>query len=320
MRILFMGTGEIGIPCLEALLRSGHEVCGVVTQPDRPVGRRQTLTPPKPKVLALAEGLPVFQPERMRDEGAVEAFAGLKPEVIVVVAYGQILPLSVLALGSVACINVHASLLPRHRGAACIQAPIVAGDRESGVTIMHVAKGLDTGDIIVSRRTPIGASETGGELHDRLGEMAPSALMEALAQLENGTAPREVQDESQASYARKLLRGDGEIDWTRSAIELERMVRAYDPWPGTFTCFRDGKGRVRRLKLFPQTSAEEGAGTPGTLQHGDEEGIVVACGEGVLRLQQLQPEGSRRLSAAEFLAGHELREGDRFFSLAEAAQ
>jgi len=157
-------------------------------------------------------------------------------------------------------------------------------------------------------------------LHDRLGAMAPAALIEALTQLENGTAPRQVQDENQANYARKLLRGDGEIDWTRPAVALERLVRAYDPWPGTFTCFRDGKGRVRRLKLFPQTSVEEVAGAPGALLRWDEEGVVVACGEGALRLQLLQPEGSRRLSAGEFLAGHEIREGDRLFSLAEAPQ
>ena len=259
----------------------------------------------------------MFQPEKIRGEGEVESFANLKSEVIVVVAYGQILPKSVLELPSVAIINVHASLLPRHRGAACVQAPIVAGEKESGVTIMHVEAGLDTGDIIVASKVEIGEEETGGELHDRLGEIAPAALMEALTLLETGEAPRLVQDESQASYAGKLLRADGEIDWSRPAEEIERIVRAYEPWPGTFTQFYNAKGKEKRLKVFPHCEVVEGGGDPGVLLQADEGGIVVACGEGALRIHHVQPEGSRRLEVAEFLAGNEMGVGERFFSLAE---
>lgn len=322
MRILFMGTGEIGIPCLEMLLESGWEVCGVVTQPDRPVGRKQVLTPSRPKELAVAASLPVFQPERMRAKGAVEEFASLEPDVIVVVAYGQILPKAVLEMPKIACINVHASLLPRHRGAACVQAPIVAGDEESGVTIMHVAKGLDTGDIIVSRKVTIGKDETGGDLHDRLGKIAPEALREALQLLETGNAPRAMQDESQATYAGKLLRQDGEIDWSWSAEKLQRVVRAYEPWPGTYTQYHDGKGRDRRVKIFPKTEVVESSPgeEPGALLSWDENGIVVACGEKALSLSTVQPEGSRRLLVGEFLKGNDFQKGDRFFSLAKGGE
>lgn len=319
MRILFMGTGEIGEPSLEWLLRSRHEICGVVTQPDRPVGRHQVLTPPRPKVLAEEAGVPVLQPERLRDADAVEAIAALAPEVMVVIAYGQIIPPSVLAIPQVACINVHASLLPRHRGAACIQAPIAAGDATSGITVMHVAKGLDTGDIILAEEVDLQPGETGGVLHDRLRDLAPPVLERALDLLEKGEAPRIPQDDAQATYARKLTREDGMLDWSRPAAELERLVRAYDPWPGTFTCFRDDRGRTRRLKVFPATSVRDGSGDPGTILAIDD-GILVACGAGSLALQVVQPDGGRRLTAAEFLAGHTLAVGDRFFSLAVPAE
>ena len=320
MRILFMGTGEIGVPSLEALLRSRHELCGVVTQPDRPVGRKQVLTPPPPKVLAQQAGLPVLQPERLRQGEAPGEIAALAPEVIVVFAYGQILPKAVLEAPSVACINVHASLLPRHRGASCIQAPLAAGEATTGVTIMHVAEGLDTGDLILSREVAIGAEETGGELHDRLGALAPEVLLEALDLLERGEAPRREQDHDLATYAPKLAREDGEIAWHRPAEELERLVRAYHPWPGTFTHFRDSRGRERRLKIFPRTAVVSGRGEPGVVLSVDGEGIVVACGRGALALHQVQPDGSRRLPAPEFVTGHELPAGAVFFSLAHSAR
>lgn len=316
MRIMFMGTGEIALPCLRALLDSDHEICALVTQPDRPVGRHQELHAPAPKRMAQAAGVPVLQPERLRGVEAEADMAELlafAPDLIVVMAYGQILPRAVLELPTVACINVHASLLPRHRGAACIQAPLVQGDEESGVTIMHVAAGLDTGDVILREALVLGIRETGGELHDRLAVLAPSALMAAIAQLEEGTADRLPQEEALASYSPKLLREHGRIDWNAPASELERLIRAYDPWPGTFTQFRDGRGRERRLKIFPPVEVVGGDGAPGLAFVGDTGDLHVSCGDGCLRLGEVQAEGSRRMVAKEFALGHGLGDGGHFF-------
>lgn len=310
-----MGTGEIGVPCLRSLLASGHDIRGLVTQPDRPVGRHQALTPPQPKLVAMEAGLPVLQPEQLRDPGEAESIRALGAELVVVVAYGQILPLEILEAPVAGCINVHASLLPRHRGAACIQAAIVAGDSESGITVMHMAEGLDTGDIILRRAVPIAPDETGGSLHDRLAVLAPEVLLEAVGLLASGEAPRHAQDEAKATYAPKLERREGQIDWRRPAQELERRVRAYDPWPGTFTWFADGRGRQRRLKILPAAALATGVGEPGEVLGSSGEGLLVACGEKALLLQEVQPDGGRRMAAAEFLAGQRLPPGARFFSL-----
>ena len=232
MRIVFLGTGDIGIPSFRWLLQSDHEVVGLVTQPDRPVGRKLVMTPPQIKTIAQEAGISVEQPERIRKNlGFLRAW---NPEVIVVMAYGQILPVALLELPSLACVNLHASMLPRHRGASPIQAAIREGDLESGVTVMHVAKGLDTGDVILTHSFPLSEEETGGSLHDRLAEAAPGALEEALSLLakKGREAPRFPQDESLATYAPKLTREDGEIDWARPAVELARKLRAYDPWTG----------------------------------------------------------------------------------------
>lgn len=307
-----MGTGEISLPCLRVLLDSRHEVCVVVTQPDRPVGRHQEMHPPAPKVMAEEAGVPVLQPERLRNAEDFAELAAFAPELIVVMAYGQVLSMDVIELPTVSCINVHASLLPRHRGASCIQAAIVDGDEESGVTIMHVVKKLDAGDVILRRRVSIGAEETGGELHDRLADLSPPVLMEAMDALEGGTAEREEQDAALSTYAPKLLRGDGKIDWSAPATELARRIRAYDPWPGTFAMFKDGKGRERRLKVFPGTEVVEVAGDPGLVRM-EEERLVVCCGEGGLRLSSVQPEGGRRMSVAEFVAGHGFGDGGQLF-------
>lgn len=312
MRIVFMGTGEISLPCLRALLDSRHEVCAVVTQPDRPVGRHQEMHPPGPKVMAEEAGVPVLQPERLRNEEDLAELATFEPELIVVMAYGQILSMEVIELPTVACINVHASLLPRHRGASCIQAAIADGDEESGVTIMHVVKKLDAGDVILRKSVPIGEGETGGELHDRLAELSPPVLLEAIEGLEAGTAEREVQDEASMTYAPKLLREDGRIDWSVPAVELSRRIRAYDPWPGTFTMFKDGKGRERRLKISPRVEVVDVVGDPGVVRV-EEERVVVCCGEGGLVLSNVQPEGGRRMTVAEFVVGHGFGDGGQFF-------
>jgi len=313
MRIVFMGTGEIALPCLRALLESRHEVCAVVTQPDRPVGRHQELHSPGPKVLAEETGIRVLQPERLRTAEELSDLESLAPELIVVMAYGQILPKLVLDLPSRACINVHASLLPRHRGASCIQAAIAEGDASSGVTIMHVAEALDTGDVILRMEDALRPDDTGGSVHNRFAELSPPVLLEAIEQIEAGTAARQVQDEMAASYAPKLLRSDGKIDWSLSSEVLERRIRAYEPWPGTFALFKDGKGRDRRLKIFAGTKVVDRSGSPGEVQITEEGEVQICCGSAALLLADVQPEGGRRMKAGEFAVGLALEEGGRLF-------
>ncbi|NWK57004.1 methionyl-tRNA formyltransferase [Verrucomicrobiaceae bacterium N1E253] len=311
MRIVFMGTGDIAIPSFLSLLP--RPPLALVTQPDKPVGRKQVMTAPRIKTVALEHGICVLQPEKAGDQAFLDELKALKPDVIVVMAYGQILKQALLDLPRVAIINVHASLLPKYRGAACIQAAIDAGDATTGVTVMHVVKALDAGDVILRREIEIGADETGGVLHDRLADLSPMALAEALKQIADASAGREPQDESQVSYIPKLMRQDGEIDWNQSAAKIERRVRAYDPWPGTSTAYIETKGRhrgrLRRLKVYPQVRLVEGAGAPGEVLE-CEGRLVVACGEGALEIQELQADGSRRMSAAEFLLGGALQAGD----------
>jgi methionyl-tRNA formyltransferase len=312
VRIVFIGTGDIGLPSLEALLHApGHQVVAVVTQPDKPVGRSQALTPPRVKTLALESGVPVLQPERIRN--AVAELSALEADVFVVAAYGQILSRAVLDTPRVACLNIHASLLPRQRGASPIQAAIREGDAETGITIMWMAEGLDTGDILLQRTLPIAPDDTGGSLHDKLAAQAPECLMEALRLLQQGERPRFPQDNSQVTLTRKLNREHGRIDWNRSAIELERLIRAYNPWPGTFCFFSAGNDKKLHLKVhhaqvFPHA---EVCPAGGTVVSGD--GVLrVACGAGVLELLEVQLEGRKRMTAEEFLRGHAMPPGTRF--------
>ncbi|MBE2282032.1 MAG: methionyl-tRNA formyltransferase [Prosthecobacter sp.] len=306
MRVLFIGTGDIGLPSLEWLLNtSKHEVVGVVTQPDKPVGRKQVLTPPQIKVRALAAGIQVIQPPKLRH--AVEELKAFNADVAIVIAYGQILSRAVLEVPPLGCLNVHTSLLPRHRGAAPIQAAIRDGDAETGVTIMFMDEGLDTGDILLMKRLPIADDDTGGTLHDKLAIQAPAALEEALDLLATGHPPREKQDDSKATHVRKLTRQDGRIDWSRPAIELDRLVRAFTPWPGTSCMLKDTQMKIHRAQLIPNADA---CPPPGTIVSADASGIVVSCGNGLLSLLEVQIEGGRRLSAADFLRGHPLQTGD----------
>src|SRR6266513_3419666 len=241
MRIVFIGTGEIGVPTLRALLKSQHEVVGVVTQPDKPVGRAQLVEPTAIKKefvgRARPPGVPILQPARIKDQQAIEEIRALKPDVIVVIAYGQILPRDILEIAKIACVNLHASLLPRWRGAAPIQAAIAAGDRETGITAMYMDEGLDTGDILLQRTIEVLPADRGGSLHDRLAKVAPEALLESVELLAEGNAPRIPQDNAQATYAPKLKREDGKVDWTEPADAIERKIRAFDPWPGAFMKF-----------------------------------------------------------------------------------
>lgn len=304
MRIVFIGTGEIGVPVLRSLTQSEeHELVGVVTQPDKPAGRAQRIEAPPIKAALAGSALPIFQPARIKGEEAVEEIRALAPDVIVVMAYGQILPRSVLEIPRMACLNLHASLLPRHRGAAPIQAAIVAGDRESGITVMYMSEGLDTGDILLQSRLEIGAHETGGSLHDRLGQIAPDALHDALGQLQRGGAPRIPQDAARATYAPKLGRENGRIDWTESAALLERKIRAFNPWPGAFTLLRDAAGRDRKLKIFSARVVVPANMAPGEILQSDG-AITIAAGDCALLLGEVQLEGKRRMSADEFLRGH----------------
>lgn len=297
MRVLFIGTGEIGVPVLRSLLKSQkHDLVGVVTQPDKPVGRAQRIEAPPIKVALGDHKLPILQPARIKSQEAIAEIGALAPDVIVVMAYGQILPRSILEIPRTACLNLHASLLPKHRGAAPIQAALVAGDRESGISVMYMDEGLDTGDVLLQKRLEIAPDETGGSLHDRLAQIAPEALHEALAQLKAGTAARIPQDTSTASYAPKLEREHGRIDWNESATLIERKIRAFDPWPGAFALLRDDSGRERQLKVFRASVTDSCSADPANL--------VIPTKEGAVRLEEVQLEGKRRMKAAEFLRGY----------------
>ena len=302
MRIVFIGTGEIGVPTLRALLNSEHEVVAVVTQPDKPVGREQRIEPPPIKKALIGRARPLesrrsLQPARIKDPQTIEEIRRLTPDVIVVVAYGQILPRDVLEIPRLACLNLHASLLPRWRGAAPVQAAIAAGDCETGITVMYMDEGLDTGDILLQRSVEILPNDTGGSLHDRLAQIAPEALLESLRLLAAGNAPRIPQDNARASYAPKLKREHGQIDWSESAEAIERKIRACNPWPGAFM-----KVDGQNLKVFSALVVDLN-GQPGEILRSDKD-LIVAAGKGALSLAEVQLEGKRRMSAAEFLRGH----------------
>jgi methionyl-tRNA formyltransferase len=304
MRIVFIGTGEIGVPSLRALLRAAeHELVGAVTQPDKPIGREQRMKAPPIKTELAGGSIPVFQPARIRDEDAVAQLRALAPDVIVVMAYGQILPKSVLEIPRIACLNLHASLLPRYRGAAPIQAVIVAGDAETGITVIYMNESLDTGDMLLQRKLSISPNETGGSLHDRLAQLAPETLRDALDLLASQRAPRTPQQDAGATYAPKLTREDGKIDWSEPADLIERKIRAFDPWPGAFTQLSDASERPRNLKIFRASVSDQRIGDPGTIASPNDAEVLVATGRAALCLDEVQLEGKRRMSAADFLRG-----------------
>ncbi len=301
MRIVFFGAGDIGVPALQALVRSSeHQLTGVVTQPDKPVGRAQQIEPPSIKRALAGTKISILQPARIKDRQAIEAIRALRPDAIVVMAYGQILPREVLEIPRITCLNLHASLLPRWRGAAPIQAAIAAGDPETGITVMYMAEDLDTGDVLLQRRVDTLPSDTGGSLHDRLAQIAPEALLEALQLLANGNAPRIPQDNALATYAPKLTRDDGKIDWAEPAEIIERKIRAFNPWPGAFT--EIAAPGVRKLKIFSAAIVDL-SGKPGEFLRSEKE-LIVAAGKNALSLNEVQLEGKRRMDAAAFLRGH----------------
>ncbi len=319
MRIVFMASGDIALSALKALAGwNDVELCGVVTQPDRPAGRGLHMHAPETKRFAQSVSVPVLQPATFRGENGAAAREWLEErqaDFFVVMAFGQILPRSVLELPAIACLNLHASLLPRHRGASPIQAAIAAGDAKTGITVMHMSPELDAGDMVLKCETDIREDETGGSLHDRLAALAPHALRDALDRFQKGDAPRAAQDHTQATYAPKLERKDGEIDWAQPAEIIARRIRAYDPWPGSHTFFQERGCRVL-LKVFkacPVLPEERGGWPdvteviPGTVAWGGH-GVVVRCGEGFLRMHEVQPEGRKRMDAADFVRGARLQD------------
>ena len=304
MRVVFIGTGGIGVPALQALLRSGeHQLTGVVTQPDRPVGREQRIEPSPIKKALIGTKMPILQPARIKDRQSIKEIRALLPDVIVVMAYGQILPRTILKTPSLACLNLHASLLPRHRGAAPIQAAIASGDSETGITVMYMEEGVDTGDILLQHKIDILPTDTGGSLHDRLAQIAPEVLLEALKLLAQGNAPRVPQDNALATYAPKLSRENGRIDWAEPARVIERKIRAYNPWPGAFAILTDRPGHELKLKIL-SAQIVDGKGRPGEALCADNRGLIVATGEKALSLQKVQLEGKSRMGAHDFVRGH----------------
>lgn len=293
LRLVFAGTPEFAAEHLKALLDTPHQIVAVYTQPDRPAGRGQKLMPSPVKQLALQHGLPVLQPPTLRDPAAQEELRALAPDLMVVVAYGLILPQVVLDIPRLGCINSHASLLPRWRGAAPIQRAVQAGDAESGVTVMQMEAGLDTGPMLLKVTTPITAGDTGGSLHDRLAQLGPQTVVQAIAGLAAGTLQGEVQDDALATYAHKLNKDEARIDWNRPADELERLVRAFNPWP---ICHSTLDGQP--LKVLAAEPAE-GRGQPGQILDASKDGLTVACGEGALRLTRLQLPGGKPLAFAD---------------------
>ncbi len=319
MRLLFAGTSDIGIPSLRALM-ADHQLVGLLTQPDRPVGRHQVLTAPATKqflqkavihdsaresVSADSFIVPIFQPESLRDISFLEQLQALSPEVIVTFSYGKILPRELLELPSVACLNIHTSLLPRHRGATPIQAAILEGDQETGVTIMHMAEGLDTGDIVLQKRISLAPQETAGSLTERLATLAPEAILEALSLLESGLAPRIPQPAEGVTHARQITRADAVIDVMRSATKLDRLIRAMNPKPGAHGIFHLPSEKSVTLKIFSASVvASPSSEKPGSLFLSSEKKLFLACGEGTLELHEVQPDGRARMSAAAFVNGH----------------
>lgn len=301
MKILFMGTPDFAVPSLEALIHAGHELVGAFTQPDKPKNRGMKLQAPPVKICAQQHDIPVFQPTKLKDGTALAQIEALKPDLIVVAAYGRILPQEILDYPALGCVNVHSSLLPSYRGAAPIHWAVLNGDQETGVTIMHMALALDAGDIISQARTPIDPDETVGMLHDRLAEMGAVLLKETVEKLEAGTATRTKQDEERVTLAPMLSRELSPMDWTQPARVLHNQVRGLIPWPAAVATLNGVACKVFSTTVLDQTTNQ----TPGSVLMADKNGLEVACGEGtVLRINELQAAGGKRMKATDYLRGH----------------
>ena len=305
MRVVFMGTPDFSVPTLEKIIEAGHEVIGVVTQPDKAKGRGKKVLFPPVKETALAHNLSVYQPKRARDPEFIEEMKALNPDVMVVVAFGQILPKAILDIPKYGCINVHASLLPKYRGAAPIQWAVIRGEKVSGVTTMQMDVGLDTGDMLLKTEIPLDEEETGGSLHDKLSTLGGNLLIETLEKIEAGDIHPEKQDDSQAGeYARMLDKNLGRIDFSMPAVEIERLIRGLNPWPSAFTSY-NGK----TMKLWKAKADNCGQGVPGQVIHVDKNSFTVQTGQGTLQILELQMEGKKRMDAGAFLRGCPLETG-----------
>lgn len=312
MKIVFMGTPDFAVPCLEALVQAGHEVVAAVCQPDRPKGRGGKLDTPPVKDKAVSLGIPVYQPQKVREGGFPEVLGELAPDVIVVVAFGQILPPGILTLPRYGCVNVHASLLPAWRGAAPIQWAVINGDRESGVTTMQMDAGLDTGDILLAKKLALSPKETGGSLFDKLSALGAEALVETLAGMEGGTIRPAKQGDPTTPYAKMLKKEMGRIDFSRPAEEIERLIRGLNPWPSAYATVGGKTLKIWEADVAEELNVQPGSGgrpAPGTVAQVGRDGFAVACGSGFLLIREVQIEGKKRMMAGDFLRGFQLPEG-----------
>lgn len=305
MKVIFMGTPDFAVGTLKSLIASEHEVTAVVTQPDKPKGRGKAMQFPPIKEVAVEAGIPVLQPRRVREPETVEAIRNIEADVIVVVAFGQIIPKEILTMKKYGCINVHASLLPKYRGAAPIQWAVIDGEKESGVTTMQMDEGLDTGDMLLKAVVPLEKEETGGSLFDKLSSTGAGLLLETLAGLEKGTILPEKQGESPTAYAKMLKKEMGLIDWTKSAEELERLVRGLNPWPSAYSHLNGKTLKIWQAEVEERDSENE----PGTVVCVSKDGFGVQTGKGILKIRELQLEGKKRMDAGAFLRGYQMEEG-----------
>ncbi|HIY19243.1 MAG TPA: methionyl-tRNA formyltransferase [Candidatus Blautia avistercoris] len=315
MKLVFMGTPDFSVKALRALYDAGHEILAVYTQPDKPKGRGKSLKYPPVKEEALRLGLEVYQPPKVKDPQVIQRLRELAPQAIVVAAFGQIIPREILELPPYGCLNIHASLLPKYRGAAPIQWAVIDGEKESGVTIMKMNEGLDTGDMITKKVVPLEKEETGGSLFEKLSEAGAGLLTETLKSLEAGEAVYEKQPkESPTPYAKMISKEMGRIDWSRDAKEIERLVRGMNPWPSAYTYYKGKTVKIWKSRTESEETVQE---KPGTIIRTDKEGIYTACGKGILCIQILQLEGKKRMETSAFLRGHAIENGESFSSVRE---
>lgn len=305
MRVIFMGTPDFAVGTLEEIIKAGHEVVLVVSQPDKQRGRGKTVQPTPVKECALAHGIEVYQPKRVRETECVEYLRSYQPDIIVVVAFGQIVSREILDMPKYGCINVHASLLPKYRGAAPIQWAVLNGDKVSGVTIMHMDEGIDTGDMILQKEVVLDKEETGGSLFDRLAVVGAELCVEAMAALENGTAKDIPQDNEKATHVGKISKEMGSIDWTKSAEEIERLIRGLNPWPSAYTRIGDKNLKIWKAEIV----SEEQKAAPGCIVAVTKDTMEIQTGTGILALKEVQLEGKKRMTTDAFLRGYQVEEG-----------
>lgn len=302
MKIVFMGTPEFAVPCLQKIIDEGHAVVAVVTQPDKPKGRGKKLAMPPVKELALKYDIPVYQPLKAREESFVDTLKEMNPELIVVVAFGQILPKSILDIPKYGCVNVHASLLPRYRGAAPLNWVIINGEEKTGVTTMYMDEGLDTGDMILKSEIPLDDEITAGELHDKMMIDGAKVLKETIDLIEKGEAPREKQSNEDTCYSPIMNKSLGNIDWKKSAIDIHNLVRGINPWPSAYTTYEGQTMKIWKTKVIDKNSDKD----PGTIISVDKEGINVSTSEGILQIKEIQMAGKKRMEVPEYIKGNNI--------------